>query len=446
MGVDRTDTVAEALHRLTFQGLDGATLDKAKVVLLDGLAVALVGLHADVSRIAREAAGHTPQGDCTIWGTDRRSAPMEAVLANSVPIHCYLHDDMIPGSNTHPQSMLLPLVMALGEAQHLSGPRVLLALVRGYEAVGILGPKPLADAIGQRGFKAGSVLGTLGSAATSASLMNLDARQTANALACAASFTSGLRQVVRHAGMERCFQNAAAARGGLLAARLAQQNLEADRAIFHDAAGFAPTLGGISQPQTPAANEQPFILHATHRHYPGVGIIGASTAAAEQLVTRHPLDTGEISQIRVWATPERAARPETRVPGPFISMEQALLSRPLAIAAVLHHGTLTPAIYEASRGDREVLDLAAKVQIMGQEDLGPEEARLEVTLSNGQHIEHQGGLDPATVYLTLPAAVAKFHRLVGGILEEERAAQVVDLVAGAETLDDVSGLARLLAA
>ena len=140
-----------------------------------------------------------------------------------------------------------------------------------------------------------------------------------------------------------------------------------------------------------------------------------------------------------------AARHETHATGPFISMEEALMSRPLAIAAVLFHGSFTSTIYEASRNNPEILALATKVQILPQDGFGQEDARLEVTFADQRRIEEAGALDPTDVHLTLSGATEKFHRLARAALGEERIAKVADLVGQAETLPDISEVAHLLA-
>src|SRR6202035_864533 len=91
----------------------------------------------------------------------------------------------------HPSAVLVPAILAQGEASGSSGAEMLTAYIAGYEVWAELlarEPTPLH----RKGWHPTAVLGPVAAAAACAKLRGLDAAATATAMAIAASMAAGL--------------------------------------------------------------------------------------------------------------------------------------------------------------------------------------------------------------------------------------------------------------
>lgn len=180
-------------------------------VMLAGAAEPHGRIIADFVR--REGAA----GPCTVAGTDIRTAPAMAALANGTLAHALDYDDM--GGFGHPSAVLLPAALSIAELNGTSGRELLAAYIIGFEVACHLS-RGTNYIQGERGFHSTAVFGTLGAAAAACRLLGLSRRQTVMALGIAASTPSGVLQNFGthtkplHAGM--------AARNGVMAALLAR--------------------------------------------------------------------------------------------------------------------------------------------------------------------------------------------------------------------------------
>jgi 2-methylcitrate dehydratase PrpD len=156
-------------------------------------------------------------GPCTVVGTDIRTAPAMAALANGTLAHALDYDDM--GGFGHPSAVLFPAALAVAELTGASGRDLVAAYVVGFEVACHLS-RGANYVQGERGFHSTAVFGTLGATAAACRLLGLDRRRTVMALGIAASTPSGVLQNFGthtkplHAGL--------AARHGVMAALLAR--------------------------------------------------------------------------------------------------------------------------------------------------------------------------------------------------------------------------------
>jgi 2-methylcitrate dehydratase PrpD len=120
-----------------------------------------------------------------------------AALANGAFAHGLDFDDTHPVSITHASAVILPTVLALGEAAGRDGQSVVTAAVAGYETIARVG-MAAPGAFHAAGWHATAVCGTFAATLAAGRLEGLDERRLTAALGIAGSFASGRIQRARH--------------------------------------------------------------------------------------------------------------------------------------------------------------------------------------------------------------------------------------------------------
>jgi 2-methylcitrate dehydratase PrpD len=234
-----TAALAARICAVTFDTLDAPTIAVTKLLIADGVSVAIAGTREAAPAIAaahvREMAGRT---DATAWGHDFKTTAQHAAYLNAISMHVL---DFEPMSNppTHAVSPVVPAAFALGEALAADGREIVAACAKGFEMQGrILHAAKLER--GKLKFHTPGVVGVMGSAVAAAHLLKLDAAQLAHALGIAASRAGGLP--ANTGSMVKCTHCGNAAASGVDAALLAQRGFTANPGIFEARAGYVATF------------------------------------------------------------------------------------------------------------------------------------------------------------------------------------------------------------
>lgn len=207
---------------------------RAKYLILDGIACALVGAHLPWSETAAKCIlNMEPRGDCTIigWGAENKVSPMAAALINSTFIQGFELDDVNMSSPLHNNSLLLPALLAAsklndpatGKPRPLTGSDMLRSYIIGCD----VGPR-IGLALGgadllSRGWHSGTLMGGSSAASCVSSLLQLPQAQVIDALGTACTQACGL-MAAQYGSMAKRMQHGFACRNGLLAALLAQSS------------------------------------------------------------------------------------------------------------------------------------------------------------------------------------------------------------------------------
>lgn len=187
----------------------------------------------------------------TVLGTGLRLAPALAALVNGVAGHVLDYDDMNSTIVGHPSVVLVPAVLAVGEARRASGRAILSAYILGFEVDCHFG-RTMIPRHYDAGWHATSTLGVFGATAATARLLGLDGPGMLNALAIAASNVAGLR--ANFGTMTKSLHAGQAAEGGVRAAWLSARGFTANAGIFDAKGGFFDTYGTNPQPKPDPAS------------------------------------------------------------------------------------------------------------------------------------------------------------------------------------------------
>ena len=213
-----------------------AALQAARLLLLDGLAVAVPGSDEEALRILTEH--HRAQGSAAIAsviGQPDKLGVVAATAINGAAMHVLDFEPMWSPAN-HALSTTLPVVLALAEVLDVTGVELLTALVKGIEVQGWIRQASRQWEAEELSFHPPGVVGPLGSAVAAAHLLDLDETRLARALGIAASRSSGLMANV--GTMTKALHCGQAAANGLEAALLAARGLTANEDIFGEPRGL----------------------------------------------------------------------------------------------------------------------------------------------------------------------------------------------------------------
>jgi 2-methylcitrate dehydratase PrpD len=205
----------------------------------------IAGRNEPVVRIVRQhlAARHANAPESSILLSGERAPAQDAALINGTAGHALDYDDVALGG--HPSTVLVPALMAEGEAAGASGAELLRAYLVGYEVWAELISRD-ADPHHLKGWHPTAVFGTVAAAAAISCLRRLSAEACGNAISLSASMAAGL--VANFGTMTKPFHAGRAASAGVEAVRLALLGMTAAPDAIEHHAGFLMALspkGGL---------------------------------------------------------------------------------------------------------------------------------------------------------------------------------------------------------
>ncbi|MGC4008398.1 MAG: MmgE/PrpD family protein [Pseudomonas sp.] len=235
-----TQRLADFVAGLRFDQLPPAVVREAHLAIADTVAGALAAAGEPVTRAALSTV--VSGGDASVWSHARRAGAREAAFVNGTMAHAHDIDDTNPSMRGHPSCPVVPVVLALAPGHQADGRDVIAAYVAGVEVATKLG-RAVNMPHYNRGWHTTLTLGTLGAAAAAASLLRLDAAQTAACLAIGASTASGL--VANFGTMTKPVHSGFAADNGVKAALLARAGVSANPCALEARNGFFDLFCGL---------------------------------------------------------------------------------------------------------------------------------------------------------------------------------------------------------
>jgi 2-methylcitrate dehydratase PrpD len=444
------ERLATWIVALRDEALPPLTVQRAKQCILDQLGVQLRGATLpQVQSVQKLVQGMGGSDQATVVHHGfKTSVPYAAYLNGSFGHSCEFDDSHFHCG--HPGVCVIPAALAVAEHRHASGRDLITAVVAGYQAQAV-SVGPIHHGTLRLGWHGTKVGGVFGAAATTAKLLRLDIGQTAHALSVAASDASGTMEYDQSGGEVKRLHAGSASRAGVQAALLAQLGMTGPSEIFEGKRGIYKLFGDGMVPDVARFWQgQYHILDTMFKLYPAVGTVHAALNALSELMAQWQFTDEDVEAVDVglaeWAIPHGAAitRPHDSLSAQFS------LAFSLALRLVEGRNDLQLYLDPQRWQDRRLLAAADKVTPYpmrfepGASELG---ATVTVRLRGGQRHElHQRSPrgfpdNPASDH----DLKCKFLELVSGLVTDERAARIVDVVDGLEELDDVSSLMALVA-
>jgi len=438
---------------LRFDAIPSSVVDSVKLRALDVLGIALAASTHEVGPPLRAGLeSWAGRGECTVIGAKFTAAVPLAVLANGTLAHGLDFDDTHAASVTHASAVVLPTVLAVGEADGLDGRALIVAAVAGYEAIARIG-MAAPGAFHARGWHASSVCGAFAAALAAGVCERLDPARLTAALGIAGSFASGVMEFLEDGSWVKRLHPGWAGQAGATAAALAGAGFSGPATILEGRFGLYRTfIDGAPDPR-------PFDTLGTtwetlaigFKPYPCCHYLHAFLDCALALREAHGITTGDIQSIECLVPPSgvpivcepRPAKLRPRTP------YDAQFSLPFSVAAAFVDGRVDLDTYAAERlGDERVLALAERVACRAHRDPAMPPGfpgGVSVQLRDGRRVEaHEpdGRGGPARP-LPERAVVDKFRRNASRALPDARVAALERAVLGLDALPNVRGLMQL---
>jgi len=454
--------LAEFAQKLEYDDLSTAVLDRAKMCILDWLAVTVAGSRTTESRIAAaiiKEKGGKPQA--TLVGHSERANCPDAALVNGTSAHSLDYDDEIHVCAIHPGSVIASTAFPVAESTRKGGKELLLSIVIGYESMARIGlainpPPDLPHTA--RGFHPTATCGVFGSALVASRLMRLDLQEITDALGIAGSFSSGLGEYRSSGAMTKRIHPGKAAHDGILAALLARHGFTGPATVFEGRDGFLKAYGSKADAGklTEGLGSTFHILEVSTKFHSCCYQCQSSVDALLEIDAKHHLRPEKIDRI-IARLPSMAhyivAEPFEQKYSPTTRLQaQTSLPYCLAIAAI-EKKVLLDQFSPDKFHNAQVLSLARRVQTIKDEALdqacaaGQAPATVQVCLRDGtefsSHVDYPRGSPDR------PLSEAEFSQKFDALLEPhispETTRELWKLVKGIENLGDVSEIVEMAA-
>ena len=444
--------LAAYAHRLRYEDLDAATIERVKTHVIDTIGCGLCAWDERPVRICRDIA-LSANGPATIIGTHRQATIDMAAFANGAAFR-YLdfNDSYVVKFAVHPSDNIAAC-LAVAEAERASAKELITAIVIGYEV-----NCRLVDSfdISKRGWDP-TVFGLPAVALAAGRLMRLGPDQLTQAVNLAINDHIPLAQTrVGELSDWKGLSVAEAGRNAVFAARLARAGLTGPAPIFEGSSGVFQQVTGSASVDVDAfgGHDVPFRIHkCSLKPYPAViytqtaivaGIEVAKEVGALDRIAAIEIATTSRGYQRTGSEPEKWS-PDTR--------ETADHSLPYVTARAMFDGDITNASF-APEKFREPAILAFMQKIKVAEDPaltarggGAVPTRVTAILADGQRVARE--VDHAPGFAERPMNRAnverKFRGNVGKRWPQEQTTAVLAALWALEQTNNVSALLGKLA-
>jgi 2-methylcitrate dehydratase PrpD len=332
-------------------------------------------------------------------------------------------------------------ILALGERQRVSGEAFLHAFILGVEVECRIGNSVYPQHY-DVGWHITGTAGVFGAAAAAGKLLGLNEQQMVWALGVAATQSSGLREMF--GTMCKPFHPGNAARNGLLAALLAQQNFTSSNQGIEAKRGFAHVLSTAFKPEeiTERLGETWEISLNTYKPFACGIVIHPIIDACIQLRNEHGLNAEDIESIEAKVHP--LVLELTGKKTPRVGLEGKFSVYHSAAVAIIHGAGGEAEYSDKCVSDPRVTALRDRVTAVVENGMHEDQTRVAIKLKNGKTVEKF--VEHAIGSLARPMSDAdlerKFRGLTKGILSDAECDRLITLCWEIGTLKDAGEVAR----
>lgn len=332
-----------------------------------------------------------PTGDASLYLSGPRVPAPDAAWINGTAAHALDFDDV--ALRGHPSAVLVPAILAEGEALSASGAKLATAYVAGYEVWADLQGRDPANHH-EKGWHPTGIFGAIAAAAACACLRGLDAEKATHAIALGASQSAGL--MANFGTMAKPFHAGKAAHAGVIAARLADAGFTASPDALEHPQGFLAAVspkGQVDRTSAAPIGREWRILteglsvkkyplcYCTHR-----ALDGTLDLLAKERLAPEKVKSVVVSTSRRNYTVLRNTRPQTGLEAKF-SMQFAMASALVAQRAGLTE--LTDAFVRRP----DIQALLPKVRVEPDDRVDPERPgaapydQVVIEMTDGRRLE-----------------------------------------------------------
>ncbi len=450
-----SQAVGDFVHRLELGRVPPEVVEKAKLVFLDTLGVALASSIMDFGAMVLNVAKKLGGADQSrLIGTPVKVAGANAVIANGTLAHGLDFDDTLEGAIVHTGCCAAVTALAAGEEVEAGGKAVLEAAIAGTEVmckVGLVAPGKFHA----RGFHPTALCATFGAAAAAGKLYGLEPDQWTDAFGLCGSQSSGIIEYLADGTWTKRLHPGWSAHGGMIAVLLAREGFRGPGRVFEGTHGFYHAFGGPGEHRFEKFSQLGSdwdTLRLAFKSYPCGSISHPYMDCALKLKRKYDPAPEDIAEVicrtaegpvhRLWEPLADKRRP--------VSSYGAKFSLPYSVAVMLVHGKAGLAEFsEAAIQDPTVLRLAAKVRYVLDASIDyPRHfsGHVKIVLNDGSVLEEnqphpRGGYEDP---LPPQEIEEKFRNNARLALPAERVERILDSMRELEQLPSIKSLSDLL--
>lgn len=456
-----TFELASLAVSIQLENIPPHVLSIARQAVLDWIGVSIAGANESITDKLTEfmmSEGGFPR--CTLIGSLERLPASMAAAINGTASHALDYDDVnfsVPG---HASAPVLAAALALGEEIHASGARLLEAFIAGYEISCRVG-QLIAPNHYSSGFHATATMGYFGAATAVSRLLGLDAEATSRALGIASTRAAGLKAAFGSSC--KALQVGEAARGGLVAAILAQKGVDVPEDMIGHRLGFARThssdwaeLCALRSPRyvadfaVKASDEAPaYDYHLEtnlFKYHNSCYETHSAIESALYLARTENVDASNVVALDISVNPHcddicNIERPSTPLQSKFS------LKHTVAMA-LLNKNTADPSVFnDENVADPQILALQELTQVIFDPKLRVPQTIVRIKLRDGREVEyqHDSSRPESDLNAQQKRLTNKFRALCEGHLPLSTIEEIERNVSELESLVDICDLVRLTA-
>lgn len=451
---EATRRLGEYVATLSYEDLPQEVIDKARQLLLDGLANQLVGSsESPSSHVVRWTRALGGREEATVVGHYLKVPAVLAALCNATMAHAIEMDDAHRDGLVKAGSVLVPASLALAEANASPGRQALVGLVAGYEVMIRLG-LALNPGHRRRNFHSTGSLGAFGAAASGAAILGLDANGAASALGTAGTQATGLAAFLEDPEcMTKAFNAGKGAMNGVMAAQLAAQGFIGPRRILEGKEGFARAVCDDIrfEEMTRGLGTDWRILEVGFKPHAACRYAHGPIDAAYEIFDREAVDASRIASVAVRASTLAVRQSGHNDPE---TLHAAQGSTPFSVALSLISGKrylrLEDFAHAWKSGDRVVREFCRRVHMEADEERFGFMGRgceVELMLRDGSNLKANLELPKGEPENPLSEAELsdKFFTLAVPQVGDEIAQKIFEQVNSFDLLNDMTPLMSLAA-
>src|SRR5688572_23069273 len=363
-----TRELANWIASLRYGDLPPRTREVVRIAILDTVGAGVYGHCTPWTQmlLAWARRGTSGAGEARVWGEALPSLrTADAALVNATAAHAFELDDY-HNSKLHPGAVVIPAAIALAEKIDAGGTELVTAIAAGYEVMirSSLALNPSAARL--RGWHLTGVCGPFGAAAACASLLKLNAEQTAWALGLAGTQGAGVWAFNADGTMSKRLHAGKASHSGVLAAELAQAGFTGPTQIYEaEDGGVLKAFSDESDP-APLTRDLGAVYHLDKTSIKPYSCCGSTHSYIDAaLALRRRLGAPWDARRRVRVGLPKVVDVQCGFDYAPSSALNAQMSVRYVVAAALAEGqALPPQFTDEKIADRSLVDLAGSLELV----------------------------------------------------------------------------------
>ncbi|MFC1902572.1 MmgE/PrpD family protein [Chloroflexota bacterium] len=392
--MNSVDMLVKNILDINYHSLPDDVVDATKKQVLDTLAVILGGSSAkgmeELVNLVKDWGG---KEESTVLIYGGKIPSFNAALVNSTVARALDFDDVNDSAGVHPSGVIVPACLAIAERKGgVSGKELIVAVALGYDLISRLSRAAVLS-FAESGWDFTNICGFFGAAAAAGKILGFNQEQLINALGIAYQQSAGSIEGSMEGHTVKALGSGFAAKGGIMAALIAEKGLTGSKGCLEGKYGFYNTYHrGLYHPELLTAGLGRIFegKNNSQKAYPCCRFNGTFADAVLAMVKEYDIKPEEVIEIvpHVGIHAQMLCEPlevKRNPPNPVASQ----FSLPWSIAsAVLFRRVGIGEFTEAALRNPETLKMTQRVvpRVDPELDLqkSSEEAIVDIKIRDGQ--------------------------------------------------------------